>query len=196
MARVIFISEETLKQNTVISENVDPKLFRMAITDAQDMYMLPILGTSLYNDLVSSINDYSVSGTPISDAYTTLLNTYIQPCLIKYSLHRMVITLSYKFQNKNVATKSSEYSQQASYEDLTKLKEQSLNDAEVYAERLTRFLLANNATYPKYLNQDHADISTIYPNKNNYTNGMYLGEECDCDKIPPHIKYQGNSFRC
>lgn len=196
MANVLFISEETLKDNTIVSANVDPKLFRMAISDAQDMYLLPILGTTLYNDLVSSVSGFTVSGTPISQSYQTLLDVYIKPTLVKYSLFRMVITLSYKFQNKNIGVKSSEFSQQANYDDLTKLKEQSLNDAEVYADRLSRFLLANNATYPKYLTQENANIATIYPNKNNFTNGMFLGDDCDCDKIPARIKYQGNSFRC
>jgi hypothetical protein len=196
MAQVLFISEETLKENSVVSANVDPKLFRSAITDAQDMYLLPILGTNLYNDLVTSVSGFAVSGTPMSVPYQTLLDTYIRPCLVKYSLFRMVITLSYKFQNKNVGVKSSEFSQQAGYSDLTKLKEQSLNDAEVYAERLSNFLLANNATYPKYLTQENANIATIFPNKNNYTNGMFLGDDCDCDNIPARIKYSGNTFRC
>lgn len=196
MANVLFISEETLKQNSIISENVDPKLFRMSITDAQELYMLPILGTNLYNDLVTSVSGFSVSGTPISEPYQILLDTYIKPTLVKYSLFRMILSLSYKFQNKNIGSKSSEFSQQISYGDMTKLKEQFLNDAETYAERLSRFLLANNATYPKYLTQENANISTIYPLKNNYQNGMYLDSECDCDKIPGYIKYQGNSFRC
>jgi hypothetical protein len=196
MAQVLLISEETLKENSVVSANVDPKIFRSAISDAQDMYLLPILGTNLYNDVVTSVSGFVVSGTPISQPYQVLLDTYIRPTLVKYSLFRMVITLSYKFQNKNIGVKSSEFSQQASYADLTKLKEQSLDDAEVYAERLTRFLLANNATYPKYLNQENANIATVFPNKNNYTNGMFLGEDCDCDSIPARIKYQGNTFRC
>lgn len=195
MANVLFISEETLKQNTIVSENVDPKLFRMAISDAQDMYMLPILGTTLYNDLVTSVSAFTVSGTAISEPYQILLDTYIKPTLTKYSLFRMVITLSYKFQNKNIGVKSSEFSQQASYENLTKLKEQALNDAEIYAERLSNFLLANNAIYPKYLTQENANIATIYPNRTNYTNGMFLGDGIDCDDIPARIKYQGNSFR-
>lgn len=196
MAQVLLISEETLKENSVVSANVDPKIFRSAISDAQDMYLLPILGTNLYNDVVTSVSAFVVSGTPISNAYQILLDTYIRPTLVKYSLFRMVITLSYKFQNKNIGVKSSEFSQQAGYADLTKLKEQSLNDAEIYAERLSNFLLANNTIYPKYLTQENANISTIFPKANNYTNGMYLGDDCNCDDIPAIIKYQGNTFRC
>jgi hypothetical protein len=38
MATVLFISEATLKAETIISENVDPKLLIPTIKEAQDIY--------------------------------------------------------------------------------------------------------------------------------------------------------------
>jgi hypothetical protein len=111
MATVLFISEATLKAETIISENVDPKLLIPTIKEAQNIYILPLLGTALYNDLV-----YNVSANSLSSEYVTLLNEYIAPCLIKYSVYECILPLSYKFQNKNIGTKSSDFSQQAPLE--------------------------------------------------------------------------------
>jgi hypothetical protein len=190
MATVIFISEETLKQESIISENVDPKLLVPTIKEAQNVYLLPILGTSLYNQLVTQ-----VSSNTVSAANVTLLDTYITPTLVKYCVYESILPLSFKFQNKNIATKNSEFSNQASLDDLRYLLDYTKNRAEWYAERLTNFLLANNTTYPLYLTQVNANIDTIYPNDNNYQNGMYLGPDIDWDLVPPHIKYQGNFRR-
>jgi hypothetical protein len=139
---VLFIGEAALKQESVISENVDPKLLIPTIKEVQSM-----------------------------------------------------LDLSFKFQNKNVATKSSEFSQQASLNDIRYLMDKAINRAQYYAERVTLFLMANNMKYPAYLNQGNADISTIYPTAKNYSNGMYLGGDIDCDDIPARIKYQGNNPR-
>ena len=190
MATVLFISEATLKADTFISENVDPKILVPTIKESQEIYMLPILGTALYEDLI-----FNVSGNTLSAAYLTLLNDYIAPCLVKYCLYECVLPMSYKFQNKNIGIKSSENSQQANLTDLRYLLDTYKSRAEWYAERVSRFLLANQTTYPKYLTQQNADVSTIFPNSNNYTNGMYLGPDIDWDLIPPSIKYQGNGFR-
>lgn len=190
MASVLFISEQTLKQETIISENVDPKLLIPTIKEAQNIYILPLLGTALYNDLCAN-----VSGNSLSSGYITLLNDYVVPTLVKYSVYECILPLSYKFQNKNIGVKSSEFSNQAQLSDLQYLLDFTKNRAEWYAERCSRFLLANQAQYPKYLTQENANVSTIYPNANNYTNGMFLGPDIDWDLVPPHIKYQGNGFR-
>lgn len=190
MATILFISEATLKAETFISENVDPKILVPTIKEAQNIYILPLLGTNLYNDLV-----FNVSGNTLSSEYITLLNDYIAPCLVKYSVYECILPLSFKFQNKNIGIKSSEFSQQANMDDVRYLLDFTKSRAEWYAERVSRFLLANQTTYPKYLTQENANVDTIYPNANNYTNGMFLGGDIDWDLIPPHIKYQGNGFR-
>ncbi|MFN9518313.1 MAG: hypothetical protein ACK574_01090 [Bacteroidota bacterium] len=79
MAKVLFLSEATLKAESILQDNVDMKVVSPTIYDVQQYYILPILGTSLYNDVVSQVQ----SGT-VSAAYQTLLDTYIQPTMIWY----------------------------------------------------------------------------------------------------------------
>lgn len=160
---VLFIGEAALKQESVISENVDPKLLIPTIKEVQNIYILPLLGTALFNELVTQ-----VSGNTVSADNEILLKSYVQPTMIKYCVYESMLDLSFKFQNKNVATKSSEFSQQASLNDIRYLMDKAVNRAQYYAERVTLFLMANNMKYPAYLNQGNADISTIYPTAKNY----------------------------
>ena len=41
---------------------------------------------------------------------------------------------------------------------------------------LTKYLLQNQTSYPLYLNQTNVGIDTIFPVRNNYTNGMVINE--------------------
>lgn len=188
MATALFISEARVKECTVINGNVDMKVLNPIIAMAQEMYMLPALGTALYRDIEAQIVSSSVSS-----AYQTLLDDYIQPCLMWFVLYESRLPLSYKVQNKNIAEKNSDNSNQVSMSTLQMLRDNDLDKAQWYGERLTRFLIANPTVYPKFNNQGNADASTIYPNKTNYYTGMYLEPGIDCDRVPAHIKYQGNN---
>jgi len=46
-AQVLFLSEQTLKQRSVLQDNVDMKIVTPTIIEVQEFYILPILGTSL-----------------------------------------------------------------------------------------------------------------------------------------------------
>ena len=47
MARVLFLSEATLKAESILQDNVDMKVVTPTILDVQNFYILPILGTTL-----------------------------------------------------------------------------------------------------------------------------------------------------
>ena len=48
---VLFISEQYVKNTTLIDENVDVRLILPSIKDCQELRIHPILGTPLYEDL-------------------------------------------------------------------------------------------------------------------------------------------------
>jgi hypothetical protein len=53
---VLLISVDTIKERTPIHDNVDEKLIYPEIKLAQDMFIHPILGTALYDKLISDID--------------------------------------------------------------------------------------------------------------------------------------------
>lgn len=169
-ANILFISEQTLKDRSLLQDNVDPKLIKPTIKMAQDMYIEPILGTGLYRELQEQIadNDLSVENK-------TLLDNYITDCLCWYVQAEMVMSLGFKFTNKNVLRKTSENSDVPSISELFDLEERTKNKAEWYAQRITNFLCEYNEDYPLYDNPGNG-VDIIHPNSTSYTAGMYLGD--------------------
>lgn len=169
-ANILFISEQTLKDRSLLQDNVDPKLIKPTIKMAQDMYIEPILGTGLYRELQEQIAD-----DDLSVENKTLLDNYITDCLCWYVQAEMVMSLGFKFTNKNVLRKTSENSDVPSISELFDLEERTKNKAEWYAQRITNFLCEYNEDYPLYDNPGNG-LDIIHPNSTSYTAGMYLGD--------------------
>lgn len=170
----MFLSEATLKQESILQDNVDMKVVTPTIYDVQNYFILPILGTSLYKDISSEIE----SGT-VSQKYKDLLDLYIQPTMIWYCRMELPLNINYKYFNKAVGVQNADNMNPASMDEIQMLMDRAKNKAEWYAERLTKFLLANQTTYPLYLTQTNVDIDTIFANRTNYTSGMVIGGS-DC----------------
>jgi hypothetical protein len=167
---VLFISPTALKESTVINENVDEKKITPIIVECQDMYLLPILGTGLYNELQTQVTAGSVT-----DLNRTLLNSYVVPCLKAYIMYEAPPYLNYNFTNKNVGKKNSEDSQPLSDVEMQKLMDRLKDKAEWRAERVTKYLLANSDSYPLFLNPG-TGIDVVRPNGSNYTTGILLDD--------------------
>jgi hypothetical protein len=182
---VIFISEQALKDNSIINENVDMKVLLPVIKLAQEKFMLPILGTGLYNEVKTQ-----VSASNVSVLNKTLLDDYIQPALIWWIMAEAPMPLTYKFMNKSVATRSSENASPASLNDLLKLEERFKDNAQWYSQRITNYLLENSTLYPLYLSPGNG-IDTIVPKKTMYSTGMYLGSTIN-KNLPFSDRFQGN----
>ena len=52
---ILFISVNTIKERTAVHSNLDEKLINPEILTSQDMYILPALGTALYERLQTGI---------------------------------------------------------------------------------------------------------------------------------------------
>lgn len=169
-SNILFISEQYIKDTSYIDENVDIKLLRANILETQDLRVLPILGTALYEELKTQID----AGT-LTAANTTLLDTYISPSLKYWVLHDGAYILQYKVMNKGIVTRSSENADTVQQNELLSLMAFFKDRAEWYSERVTKFLLENDTTYPLYQNPGDG-IDTINPNRNNFTQGWYLGD--------------------
>lgn len=169
-ANILFISEQVLKDRSLLQDNVDPKLIKPTIKQAQDMYIEPILGTGIYRELQEQIANNNVSVLN-----KTLLDNYITDCLCWFVASEMVMSLGYKLTNKNVLKKTSENSETASISDLFDLMNYYKNKGEWYAQRITNYLCENNTDYPLYDNPG-TGVDIIHPNNTSYSTGMYLGD--------------------
>jgi hypothetical protein len=93
---ILLISDTIIKERSIVNGNTDPKLIYPDIKVAQDMYVLPILGTALFNKIQDAVaaNDW----TGLTN-YKTLLDDYIIDTLVNYTQAELPMG-SYQFTNK------------------------------------------------------------------------------------------------
>ena len=163
---VLFISETYVKNNTLIDENVDVRLLLPSITDAQELRIHPICGTPLYDDLKAKITATTLNADEIK-----LLDEYIAPSMLQWTMYECSASMLFKYRNKSVATKSSENSQPIDFQDLQFLRDEWKNKAEERDKRLINYLGDNSTLFPKY-NENSDDLN---PRRTAYQTSFYLG---------------------
>ena len=100
---ILFISVQNIKERTSLHANIDEKLILPEILTCQDMFMLPALGSALYNRIQDGIVANNLNANEI-----TLLDTYLAPTLVYFVMSEMPQALSYQFYNKGLLRKSGE----------------------------------------------------------------------------------------
>ena len=163
----LYISSTRLKKDSAIGGSVDDNLVMPYILLAQDMNILPILGTDLDAKLKSDIQGGSLTG-----AYKTLVETYIQPALVQFAFVSLVPYLRLRFVNNAVVVMgATDQSSSASYEDLEPLMNTATDAAEVYRQRCIDYLRNNSSSFPEYTSNTGADLD---PKTRNYYAGINL----------------------
>jgi len=194
----LFISVQSIKDRTGLHANVDEKLVLPEIKTAQDMYILPALGSALYGELQTA-----VEAATYTQLQTTLLDDYIVDCLIYFVMSELPQGLSFQFYNKGLLRKTGENQESPSMQDMIDVANRYKARAEFYKQRLIKYLKQNNALYPNYLNFG-SGIDSIKPDNEGYTVSMYLGDACCSDDYTDDHKrrktfeerYQGNIGCC
>lgn len=176
MARVLIVTEKYLKENSVVNDNADMKVITPIIFAVQDFKIHPLLGSDLFDEICGQIDSNTVTA-----ANQMLLNNYVLPCLVMYTLCDISPAMKYRYMNKGVMVKNSENSSAADLQEIGFMMDFWKNKAEEYAERATKFLCKNSTTYPLYV--ANPDLDDIKPNRTNYTSGLYLEDpEDDCKR--------------
>ena len=168
--KILMLSADYYKRNSVVNLNVDNELIQPHIFKAQNMNIERVLGSDLFNLVLSEIESNTVS-TRIEN----LLENYIQPALVEWVTYTALPYLNYKVTNKAVVKKSSDNSEASDLTEINFLRQDIRDDAEYLSERTTKFLKANLTTYPEY-NTGNSDIDDIKPVRNNFFSGIYLGD--------------------
>ena len=163
----LFISATRLKKDTALGGSVDDNIIMPYILLAQDMFILPVLGTDLDAKLKSDIQGGSLAG-----AYKTLVETYIQPALVQFSFTELAPFLRLRFVNNSVVVMGdTDTGSSATYEDIKPLMDRSKDAAEFYRQRLIDYLRNNSSSFSEYTSNSGSDLD---PTVNNYFAGINL----------------------
>jgi len=97
--KVLIITPTEIKNDSVIEENADNKILKESILLCQDLYLSEILGKTLYDRVIESIYDFSLSATPIAADIVALI-PYIKKYLLYSVVRDFTINNHYKLSNK------------------------------------------------------------------------------------------------
>ena len=166
--KVLMFTADYYKRNSVVNLNVDTELIRPHIVKAQNMNIERVLGSNLFNLVLSEIEAGAVSTRIVN-----LLENYIQPALVEWVTYTALPYLNYKITNKAVLKKSSDNSEASDLTEINFLRQDIRDDAEYLSERMTKFLKTNLTLYTEY-NTGNSDIDDIKPVKTSFFSGIYI----------------------
>ena len=101
MTSTFILSEAKFRQFTDVNDMLDTALIKNCIREAQDIHLQRIIGTKLYNSILSQID-----AGPIwtSSAYETLVNDYIQDFLLYAAYYETLETIYIRPRNNGLLT--------------------------------------------------------------------------------------------
>lgn len=145
MNNILLISEKTIKENSLVSNNVDGKYIQNAIRTAQDISLQPIIGSELFKRLCEG-----VAQDNLSELETDLISTYIQPILLNAVMSDLVLQLTYKFRNMGTVQTTDTNIILPSLKDLEYIRNDYSMKATFYMNRLSDYLKANCTKFAQY----------------------------------------------
>lgn len=168
--KAIFITTSDIKRYSILDGNVDNDKFSQFIEIAQDIHTQTYLGTDLYNKLQSLIIAGEVNDVG-NENYKTLLETYVKPMQIHWSVVEIMPYIAYTVSNGGVYKHTSETSETVSIDEVNLLLERSRTTAQFYTERLIEYLCENSTDFPEYSTNSNGDI---YPSKKSRYTGWVI----------------------
>ena len=165
----LYISATRLKKDTALGGSVDDNLIMPYILLAQDMYILPILGTDLDTKLKTEIQ-----GGSLANDYKTLVETYIQPALVQFAFAELAPFMRLRFVNNAIVVMgATEQSSSATYDDIKPLMDTATDAAQFYRQRLIDYLTdKGSSAFPEYASNN--DAGEMSPTVRNYYAGLNL----------------------
>ena len=160
---IYFITENYLKNNTPITNNVDVTDIMPYVATQARLRIKSILGAVFYEDILTKYNDQTLS------ADETTLVEYIQPVIAWYSAEDAVFGLSYQLKNKGVQQQFGDYSNAVSKDEIAFNMDHYHQKAETFEQDLINWLIDNKALFPLF---------TSASNKNSIVKPI---DDCDDD---------------
>ena len=166
MATALLITRDDLVRFTAVNGNVDTDKFLQFVKIAQDIHIQNYLGTKLLDKIQADIIANTLSGN-----YETLVETYVKPMLIHWSMVEYLPFAAYTIANKGVYKHSSENSENVEKNEVDFLIEKERSIAQHYTERFIDYICFRNDLFPEYNNNSNGDM---YPDSSNNRISWYI----------------------
>ena len=145
MTTTFILSEAKLRQFTDINDSLDSALVKNAIREAQDIHLQRIIGTKLYDKILSEVDADTLSG-----AYKTLVDDYLQDFLLYAAYYETLEAVFIRPRNNGLLTPTGGENSIEVDRTLFNQKRQSVeNKMEFYADKLSSYLSEEQSSFPE-----------------------------------------------
>lgn len=139
MNTVYLVSEQQVRTQSLIGQNVDSAYILAAIGYAQDINLQEVIGTKMLRSIKTQVELHTYK----SDEYKTLIENYIQPYLLQQVMADIIIPLTAKIRNAGVVMNADTHYATLSITDATKVRDEYMHKASFLAARIIDYIKAN-----------------------------------------------------
>lgn len=164
------INEQLFKQHSPVTSATDITEFIPYICIAQELYIEPVLGSCLMDELKKQVveNNLSVANSD--------LIIRIAPALSFYTVYQALPFHWATIVNKGITIRESENSRSVDIKDIAQLRRWMLNDADILRNQLAAFIQKHKDDYPlwKPEQQFSCDCSEENGGRHTFDSGFYF----------------------
>jgi len=150
---IFFVSENFLKTETPITQNVEITEVTPLIKSVADMWVRDAIGTYFYDYLLVKYNAQTLSADEL------ILVQIMQYCIAWRACSDATLELSFQLKNKGVQTQSGDFSMNADLRSVTLMSKHYEQKAAFYDTRLFTYLKDNKDLYPEFIISINKDSS-------------------------------------
>lgn len=167
MTTTFLISEAKIREYTGVDNHVDSALIKNGIREGQDIGLQSVIGTLLYQKLMTLVDSGDIN-TPAYSAYKTLLDDYVQNYLVYECYWYILDEIYLRARNNGLVQPNGGENSNAADRTLYNVKRQSVeNKKEFYATKLTEYIIEEQESYPELnesnkLYEENPDYSAKY----------------------------------
>lgn len=177
---IVLITESLFKLHSPVTDNAAVDEFIPYISIAQELYVEPILGTALIEELKQQISSNTL--TPADGD----LIIKIAPVLSFYTVYQALPFKWASIVNKGLTVRESENSKAVDIKDVAQLRAWLKNDAEVLASQLIDYLCKCREHYPLWTPSNECACKDTYSEgsaQKRFESGIFFKQKnktCNC----------------
>lgn len=135
MATTILLSNEDLTRNSILGGNIDRDRYLQDIKHAQNVYIRPLLGQTLYDKISIDFENGDLTGL-----YETLYENYVKELLIHSSAEIYLSHGAYMVSNNGITKMKSDSAETISKEEVDYLVQASRKLYDMYKTELLQWV--------------------------------------------------------
>lgn len=168
MTNILLISEDYVKSNSNIDDNLWGKFLLPAIREAQEIGLQGIIGGNLYECILGMVADGGI-GMDENFDYKYLLDKHIQPYLLYRVMADVIPLIGTKISNLGLLRTDDEKSVNITKQERDSLIKYYEQRADFYCKRMQEYLSKNSMLYPELTDCDCDKMKT----------NLYSSASCD-----------------